>query len=228
MSGELILVVEDEAEISQLIEFNLTQAGYSVSSAASGEEALEKVKHSQPDLIVLDLMLPGIDGMQVCRELFPYNIPILMLTAKSDNADIVLGLEMGADDYMTKPFSPRVLTARVKAVLRRKSRRSDAADRTMQPVVSHRGITVDSTRHSVKAHERVIDLSATEFSILAFLVQNPGWVFSRGQIISACKGTDYPVTERSVDVQILSIRKKLGESGSLIETVRGIGYRMAE
>nr|MBC8452673.1 response regulator transcription factor [Spirochaetota bacterium] len=176
--------------------------------------------------IVLDLMLPGIDGLQVCRELSAKTIPILMVTAKSSDADIVLGLEMGAEDYITKPFSPRVLIARVRAILRRRENFGKKA--AQQDCVIHKGIKIDAARHVVSSDDSRIELSATEFSILEFLIQNPGWVFSRNQIIESCKSSDYTVTERSVDVQILSIRKKLGEKGALIETVRGIGYRMAE
>ncbi len=227
MPEKKILVVEDEADIRELIQFNLEQEGYSVTTASSGEQALAQVKASPPHLIVLDLMLPGIDGIDVCRALSSYDIPILMVTAKSDDADIVLGLEMGADDYMTKPFSPRVLNARIRAVLRRRKKYS-AQQGTANALISHNGLEVDTIRHIVTHKGQPVDLSATEFSILEFLVRSPGWVFSRGQIIQACKGADYPVTERSVDVQILAIRKKLGDSGSIIETVRGIGYRMAE
>jgi two-component system, OmpR family, alkaline phosphatase synthesis response regulator PhoP len=227
MEDKNILIVEDEAEIRELIQFNLEQEGYRVTAVSNGEDALSAVQNMRPDLIVLDLMLPGIDGIQVCRALSAHEIPILMVTAKSDDADIVLGLEMGADDYMTKPFSPRVLTARVRAVLRRRQKQTGAQAEEV-PIISHRGIVIDTARHTVTGSGQSIDLSATEFSILEFLARNPGWVFSRGQIIHACKGSDYPVTERSVDVQILAIRKKLGNAGALIETVRGIGYRMAE
>ena len=227
MAKEHILVVEDESEIRELIQFNLEREGYTVTPARSGEEALAVTQNKLPDLILLDLMLPGIDGFDVCRALSSYQIPILMVTARTEDADIILGLEMGADDYITKPFSPRVLLARIRAVLRRhhKSRVIAAAS---ENIIRLHGIELDTTRHAVQIHDEAITMSVTEFSILEFLLRNPGWVFSRGQIIEAVKGSDYPVTERSVDVQILAIRKKLGDIGRKIETVRGIGYRMIE
>ena len=227
MKGKTILIVEDEAAIRELIHFNLEQEGYTVMPVETGEEALAITGKASLDLIVLDLMLPGIDGLQVCKVLSTQDIPILMVTAKSSDADIVLGLEMGADDYITKPFSPRVLVARVRAILRRRENFAGKAEKD-QTIIIHKGIEINTTRHTITNGDNRIDLSATEFSILEFLVENPGWVFSRNQIIETCKNSDYPVTERSVDVQILSIRKKLGEKGALIETVRGIGYRMAE
>ncbi len=226
MAKEKILVVDDEPDIVELIAYNLTKEGYQVATAATGEDALSKVQHDRPDLILLDLMLPGIDGLEVCRALSGYDIPILMATAKSDDADIIIGLEMGADDYITKPFSPRVLIARIRAVLRRRRRSRDRASDT--DVVTLNGLEVDTRRFRVSLEGELLELSATEFSILEFLIRNPGWVFSRGQIIESVKGADYPVTERSVDVQILALRKKLKHKGSCIETIRGIGYRMAE
>lgn len=226
MSKEQILVVDDEEDIRELIQFNLEREGYSVLTAASGEEALSMAQHAKPNLIVLDLMLPGIDGIDVCKALSDYGIPILMVTAKSEDSDIILGLEMGADDYITKPFSPRVLVARIRAVLRRNKKETSKAA-TYKKISLH-GITIDPVKHAVTKDNEPMDLSVTEFGILEFLMRNPGWVFSRGQIIESVKGNDYPVTERSVDVQILALRKKLGDKGSIIETVRGIGYRMIE
>ncbi|MCF7933360.1 MAG: response regulator [Spirochaetia bacterium] len=226
MAKELILVVDDEESIRELIQFNLEREGYTVMAASSGEEALSMTQHHKPDLIVLDLMLPGIDGLEVCKALSSYEIPILMVTAKSEDSDIILGLEMGADDYITKPFSPRVLVARIRAVLRRK--RKDALPSNSFKSVSLHGIFMDPARHLVTIDGEPTDLSVTEFGILEFLMRNPGWVFSRGQIIESVKGNDYPVTERSVDVQILALRKKLKAKGAIIETVRGIGYRLIE
>ncbi|MDC7224405.1 MAG: response regulator transcription factor [Spirochaetales bacterium] len=224
---EKLLVVEDEVDIRELISFNLEMCGYEVIRASDGMEGWEKARSENPDLIVLDLMLPGIDGFEVCKRLrgekSTQNIPIIMLTARSEEENMVKGLELGADDYVTKPFSPRVLVARVKAVLRRKGVLKET---TSHRVVSLHGISIDPARHEVRAGGKSITLSATEFSILYFLAENPGWVFSRSQIIDAVKGEDYPVTSRSVDVQILGIRKKLGGKGDCIETVRGVGYRM--
>ncbi|MGM0431813.1 MAG: response regulator transcription factor [Spirochaetota bacterium] len=225
-NNKYILVVDDEVEIQELIRFNLEREGFSVTTVSTGEQALASLGRSLPDLIILDLMLPGMDGLEVCRALSSYEVPILMVTAKSDDSDIILGLEMGADDYVTKPFSPRVLAARTKAVLRRKGKELPPKDGTKS--ISLHGIHIDPARHTVSVEDKPIDLSVTEFGILEFLMHNPGWVFSRSQIIESVKGDDYPVTERSVDVQILAIRKKLGNKGSIIETVRGIGYRLIE
>jgi two-component system phosphate regulon response regulator PhoB len=172
-------------------------------------------------------MLPGMDGFQVCSHLKKdrdtSDIPVIMLTARSEDDDIVTGLEMGADDYITKPFSPRVLIARVNAALRKN--RHDASDEGKKRIVLNE-LVIDSSRHETLVAGNPVNLSATEFSILYFLAENPGWVFSRNQIIDSVKGEDYPVTARSVDVQILGIRKKLGEFGDMVETVRGIGYRL--
>jgi two-component system phosphate regulon response regulator PhoB len=230
MANETILVVDDEADILQLIKYNLEKEGYKTVTTASGEDALMEAKRRIPNLIILDLMLPGVDGIEVCTRLRAYEetraIPILMVTAKSEESDIITGLEVGADDYITKPFSPKVLVARVRAILRRSRRNPLTSGR--EPFVQIHDIHIDTTRHEVRIGDAPVALSVTEFSILEFLARNPGWVFSRNQIIGAVKGEDYPVTERSVDVQILGLRKKLGLRGSVIETVRGIGYRMKE
>jgi two-component system, OmpR family, alkaline phosphatase synthesis response regulator PhoP len=224
---EKLLVVEDDGDIRELISFNLEMCGYEVIRASDGQEGWEKARSEMPDLVVLDLMLPGLDGFEVCKRLKSENatraVPIIMLTARSEEESMVKGLELGADDYVTKPFSPRVLVARVKAVLRRKGVLKET---TSHRIVSLHGIAIDPARHEVRVDGKPVVLSATEFSILFFLAENPGWVFSRSQIIDAVKGEDYPVTSRSVDVQILGIRKKLGEKGDCIETVRGVGYRM--
>ncbi|MBN2510702.1 MAG: response regulator transcription factor [Spirochaetales bacterium] len=229
MSNEHILVVDDEKNILELITYNLEKEGYRTTKVVSGESALSEIQKNLPDLIILDLMLPGLDGIEICRRLKQdaktKSIPILMVTAKSEDSDIILGLEMGADDYITKPFSPKVLLARIRAVLRRNAKVTDAPGARTLKI---HDIEIDIPRHQVTFKGELIELSATEFSILEFLARNPGWVFSRNQIISSVKGTDYPVTERSVDVQILGLRKKLGEGGGYIETVRGIGYRMQE
>lgn len=224
---ETLLIVEDEADIRELISFNLEMNGYEVIKAANGEEGLNLARRLQPDLILLDLMLPGADGLKICRQLrsesHTRNTPVMMLTARGEEDDQVTGFDAGADDYVTKPFSPRVLVARVKALLRRNG---PAQETTSNLVVEHHGITIDSARHDVRIAGKSVGFSATEFAILRFLAENPGWVFSRHQIIDAVKGEDYPVTARSVDVQILGIRKKLGAKGDLVETVRGVGYRM--
>ena len=229
MSNERILAVDDEMPILELLRYNLEKDGYRVSTAPSGEEALRLVKAEQIDLILLDLMLPGISGLDVCRKLkeskATEKIPVIMITAKTEDTDVVLGLELGADDYITKPFSPKVLMARVRTVLRRKHRKPVelAGERT-----AVHGIEIDPVRHEIFSDSVPLALSVTEFQILEFLAQNPGRVYSRSQIISSVKGSSYPVTERSIDVQILSIRKKLGAKAEIIETVRGIGYRMKD
>ena len=228
MHRDSILVVEDEPDIVELVRYNLVRAGYDVDCAPSGEAALERIARSRPDLVLLDLMLPGIDGNEVCRRLKAdhelRSIPVLMLTARTEDGDIVAGLEAGADDYVTKPFSPRVLVARVRAALRR-SEQPDGSDQDGAVLTAH-GIQVDPLRHEVRCSGMEVPLSATEFAILELLCRNPGLVFSRARIIDAIRGDDYPVTERSVDVQILGLRRKLGEHGVVVETVRGVGYRM--
>lgn len=227
MARETILVVEDEQDILELITFNLEANGYTVLQASSGEKGLEVANKKKPDLIILDLMLPGIDGLEVCKKIKRVEdtaeIPIIMVTAKSEDSDIITGLELGADDYITKPFSTKVLIARVRTSLRRE-RVKEAPKSTIR--ISIHDITIDTSRYEVLCSETPVNLSATEFAILHYLAKNPGWVFSRNQIIDAVKGDNYPVTERSVDVQILGLRKKLGDQGQYIETVRGVGYRL--
>jgi two-component system, OmpR family, alkaline phosphatase synthesis response regulator PhoP len=230
MAHETILVVDDEQDILELLRYNLEREGYKVLTVESGEAAVSETLAARPDLVILDLMLPGIDGVEVCRRIRSKedlnNIPIIMLTAKSEDSDIISGLEVGADDYVAKPFSPKVLVARVRALLRRKQRK-ELPPKGEATLTIH-DIRIDTSRHEVRCGDEVVDLSVTEFAILEFLARNPGWVFSRSQIIGAVKGEDYPVTERSVDVQILGLRKKLLARGDYIETVRGIGYRMRE
>lgn len=222
-----LLIIEDETDIRELISFNLEMSGYEVIKARDGEEGLSLARSQAPDLVILDLMLPGMDGLKVCSHLKKdpetRELPVIMLTARSEDDDVVAGLETGADDYVTKPFSPRVLIARVKAALRRV--RSEPEEKGAHRLAIH-DLVIDTARHEVLLAGEPVNLSATEFAILRFLAENPGWVFSRNQIIDSVKGEDYPVTARSVDVQILGIRKKLGDRGSMVETVRGIGYRM--
>ncbi|MCF6335000.1 MAG: response regulator transcription factor [Spirochaetales bacterium] len=230
MPKETVLIVDDEESILKLIKYNLENDGYKTAAAASGESALSKAFEITPDIIVLDLMLPGLNGLEVCRLLSKdkrtSHIPILMLTARSDDSDIIEGLEAGADDYITKPFSPKILIARLKTILRRAHKNNP--DTSLQTAISIHKIYINLEKHEVTTEGSQVELSFTEFAILTFLCRNPGWVYSRNQIISAVKGENYPVTERSVDVQILGIRKKLKNQGEFLETVRGIGYRMAE
>lgn len=228
MAKERILVVEDEEDIAELVRYNLAKEGYQVTCVGAGEPALKKAGEVNPDLIVLDLMLPGIDGLDVCRELKrnreTRHIHIIMLTAKGEESDIVSGLEMGADDYITKPFSVRVLQARIRAVLRRNI--DEAPDE--KSTLSVHEMTIDPVRHALFIEEKSIPLTATEFKILHYLARRPGWVFTRDQIIKGAKGENIAVTDRSVDVQISSLRTKLGKTGECIETVRGVGYRFRE
>ncbi|HUY31301.1 MAG TPA: response regulator [Pirellulales bacterium] len=228
MAKERILVVDDEEDLLELIRYNLSKEGYRVTCAASGEQAVREARANAPDLILLDLLLPSVDGLEVCKLLKndarTQQVPIIMLTAKSEEADIVTGLELGADDYITKPFSPRVLVARIKAALRGRAEPPLGKDATVE---AHE-LLIHPGRHEVLAGGTPLTLTLTEFRLLHFLAQRPGWAFSRHQIVDAVKGDDYPVTERSVDVQVAGLRKKLGAYGEYIETVRGVGYRFKE
>lgn len=228
MSKETILIVEDEADIQELIRYNLKREGYTVEAADTGEQALQIARKKPVDLILLDLMLPAIDGLEVCKLLknneATASIPIIMLTAKGEEADIVTGLELGADDYIPKPFSPRVLIARLRAVLRRRAQTTPSETDT----VSMHGITLHPGRFEVQVDGELVTLTNTEFKVLQYLMRRPGWVFTRYQIVDAVHGTDYAVTDRSVDVQIVGLRKKLGDAGQYVETVRGVGYRFKE
>jgi two-component system, OmpR family, alkaline phosphatase synthesis response regulator PhoP len=225
MPKEKILVVDDEEDILELLKYNLSREGYQVLCTTSGEKTLNLVKTETPDLIVLDLMLPDMDGLEVARRLkdnpHTKNVPIVMLTAKGEEADIVTGLELGADDYVTKPFSPRILLARVRAVLRRK--RKESQDKTA--IIQTHNLVIHPGRREVRVNDDPIQLTFTEFGILHYLARRPGWVFTRSQIVDEVRGEDYYVTDRSVDVQIVGLRKKLGPAGEYIETVRGVGYR---
>lgn len=224
-----ILVVDDEIDILELVSYNLQSAGFRVRKAESAEEALRKIQRKLPDLLVLDLMLPGMNGLDLCRLLKndrdSEKLPIVMLTARGEESDIVAGLEMGADDYVTKPFSPKVLIARVKTVLRRVD--ETQADNNRQPIYYH-NIYLHPGRREIKVDDKKVELTYTEFEILYLLMAHPGWVFTRGQIVDKVRGDNYPVTERSVDFQFVGLRKKLGKAGNLIQTVRGVGYRMLE
>jgi two-component system phosphate regulon response regulator PhoB len=229
MASDNILVVDDEEDILELLRYNLSQAGYGVRTAASGEAALRMTTEDLPDLMVLDLMLPGIDGLEVTRRLKKNSdtarFPIIMLTAKGEESDVVVGLEMGADDYVTKPFSPKILLARVKSVLRR-NQQEEARDE--EGILTIRELVIHPGRRHVTVDGEPVDLTYTEFQVLHHLARRPGWVFTRTQIVDAVRGEDYPVTDRSVDVQIVGLRKKLGRFGQYIQTVRGVGYRFIE
>lgn len=228
MAKENILVVEDEEDLLELVRYNLAKEGYIVLGVTTGEDALRIARTRPFDMAILDLMLPGVDGLEVCKTLKnnpkTQQMPIIMLTAKGEEADIVTGLELGADDYVTKPFSPRVLLARMKAVFRRRNETPQEDDK---PVHIH-DMVIHPGRHEVVIDGKRVDLTFTEFKVIHFLARRPGWVFTRYQIVDSVHGEDYAVTERSVDVQIVGLRKKLGDAGKYIETVRGVGYRFKE
>ncbi|RJR46759.1 MAG: response regulator [Desulfobacteraceae bacterium] len=228
MTDPKILVVDDEEDLLELLQYDLGRLGFRVICAATGEQGLEMAASETPDLILLDLMLPGLDGLQVTRRLKEdpktRDIPIAMLTARGEEADIVTGLELGAEDYITKPFSKKVLAARLKTLLRRK--RAEPAD--AETPLTMRDLTIHPGRREVLVKGEPVQLTFTEFGILHFLARRPGWVFTRSQIVDAVRGEDYFVTDRAIDVQIVGLRKKLGAAAEYVETVRGVGYRFKE
>ncbi len=229
MNKPTILVVEDEEDIQQLVSFHLIKEGFFVLCADDGDAAIDIFKSERVDLILLDIMLPGKSGLDVCqiirKEPNGRTVPIIMLTARSEEIDIIEGLNTGADDYITKPFSPKVLIARVKAHLRRKQETENRTLTKRNRLDLPMGLVVDLDLHRATVGGEKIELTVSEFNILKFLAQRPERVFSRQQIIDEIRGTGYEVTDRAVDVQIHGLRKKLGKAGCLIETVRGVGYR---
>lgn len=226
-----VLIVEDEADIQQLVSYNLIKAGFHVTCADTAEEGLECLRREEIGCILLDIMLPGMSGTELCAlvkkgELKRNStVPIIMLTAKGEEEDVVTGLEYGADDYITKPFSPKVLIARIKAVVRRSKSPEDDTGEAKKLVITIAGLEIDKGRHEVSLNGEQLHLTMTEFGVLSLLAGKPGWVFSRQQIIDSVRGYEFLVTPRAMDVQIFGLRKKLGEAGEAIETVRGIGYR---
>ena len=227
MAKGTILVVDDEEDIQELLTLNLAREGYDVVTADTGEQALELAQAKQPALTVLDLMLPGIGGLDVCKILKnndkTRHIPVIMLTAKSEESDIVAGLELGADDYITKPFSSKVFVARVRRVLRKKPN-----DGPNGEVIKIHDMVIDPARRECVLKGKPISLTLSEFNILATLARRPGLVFTRYQIVDSLHGGDYVVSDRAVDVQITYLRKKLGDCKDYIETVRGVGYRFKD
>jgi two-component system phosphate regulon response regulator PhoB len=227
MAKSRVLIVEDDRPLAEVLEYNLRHDGYETLVASQGQDGLNQAKLKGPDLVVLDLMLPVIDGMEVCRRLradpVTRDVIVLMLTAKGEETDQVAGFSVGADDYVTKPFSVKVLLERVRALLRRKQRSSQLGS-----VHVSQGVLVDRERHRATAGEDVLDLTPSEFGLLEALVRQPGRVFSRSELIDAALGGDSLVLERTIDVHVRALRKKLGDHADLVETVRGIGYRFRD
>jgi two-component system phosphate regulon response regulator PhoB len=225
--AERILVVDDEPDLLELVRVNLRQAGYEVVTAETGREALESLRRSRPELMLLDLMLPDLSGTEVCRQVRSDPelawLPIIMLTAKADEVDRVVGLELGADDYVTKPFSPRELVLRVRAVLRRR-----APEETGELSLQHGNLRIDPQRHRCFVEGEEVQLTAKEFELLRSLMERPGRVQTRDQLLDDVWGTDIAVTRRTIDTHLKRLREKLGPAGDLIETVRGVGYRFAD
>ena len=229
MKTDKIVVIEDEEDILEVIAYNLKREGYDVTTSTSGEDGLTKIERFAPNLVILDLMLPEIDGLDLCRKLksdpVTQSIPVIMVTAKGEESDVVLGLGMGADDYVVKPFSPKELVARVKAVLRRSR---SAPEKERKDRIARDGIIIDPQRHDVRVDGESVTFTATEFRLLHFLASHPGRVFTRDQLLTRVIGEEAIVIDRNIDVHVRAIRKKLGEQRQLIETIRGVGYRFKD
>lgn len=225
--AKTVLVIDDEPELVKLLDYNLTKAGYLVLTARDGEKGLAAARQHHPDLVMLDVMMPGLDGWEVCKKLraepATAAVPLLMLTAKAEEGDQVLGLELGADDYVTKPFGVNELLARVKALLRRAEGQAGTTE-----VLKAGKLVIDSGKRVVTAAGKRVELTATEFNLLRALAERPGRVFSREDLIARARGDDAAITDRTVDVHVASLRKKLGKHGEMIETVWGVGYRLKE
>jgi len=227
MTRPKILIIEDERALNQVLTYNLQREGYETLVAYDGQEGLRKAQTLLPDVVLLDLMLPVVDGLDVCRRLRSgeqtRKIPILMLTAKGEETDQLVGFSLGADDYVTKPFSVKVLLQRIKAVQRRFQGEEEPAN-----VIDHLGVRLDRVRHQVSIHGKLIELTPTEFRLLECFLRQPGRAFTRPQLMDAAMGDEAVVLERTIDVHVKSLRRKLGREGDLIETVRGLGYRFRE
>jgi len=227
MTKQKILVIEDDRSLADVIRYNLKQAGYEVYWAFDGQDGIHQAQLHLPDLIVLDLMLPVVDGLEVCRRLRASpqtkDILILMLTAKGEESDHLVGFTVGADDYVVKPYSVKILLERIRALVRRRDRQAESTEQ-----LSCQGIVIDRVKHCVTQNGQVLDLTPSEFRLLETLIRQPGRAFDRSELIDSALGTDTLVLERTIDVHIRSLRKKLGESNDLIQTVRGIGYRFRD
>jgi DNA-binding response OmpR family regulator len=226
MSKKIISIVDDEPDIVELIKYHLEKEKYHTDSFYDGESFLTHLHEKIPDLVILDLMLPSIDGLEICRTLRATeefkNIPIIMLTAKGTEVDKIVGLEMGADDYMVKPFSPRELVARVKAVLRRSRQKST---QEASKLIEYSYMVLDLDKYEARIKGSLIDLTTTEFNILTILASRPGWVYSRNKLLDMLWGEDKIVLDRTIDVHIQKLRKKLGDLGESIKSIRGVGYK---
>lgn len=229
MAKAVILIIEDDPEIQELLSFAMGKEGWKLLQAKTGEKGLELAKKETVNCILLDIMLPGMDGLKALKKIKETEqcrtVPVIMTTARGEEADIVTGLELGADDYVVKPYSPKVLIARVRAALRRQEDEQQTEGGKEKTFWQQGPLRLDAARHEVFYEDKALDLFATEFAMLKHFLSHPDMVFSRNQLIAAVRGDDYPVTDRSVDVQILGLRKKLGEAGDMIETIRGVGYR---
>ena len=227
---EHILVIEDEPDILELIQYNLEREGYRTTGCLNGEQGLQKAQQEEPSLILLDLMLPGLSGIEVCRRLksdpSTKQIGVIMVSAKGEEEDVVHGLEVGADDYVPKPFRPKILLARVKAVLRRSGVEEAVTDEKDR--LEYQGVTLDRSRHELSVDGEVINLTATEFRLLFFLASHPGRVFTRNQLLDRAIGANVMVIDRNIDVHVGALRKKLGNYRGMIETVRGVGDRFKD
>ena len=227
MKKKKIIVVEDEPDLVDVVTYNLQREGYLVLAAQRGDEGLNLIRSQRPDLVLLDLMLPGMDGLSICRQMKSdgslSEIPIIIASAKGEESDVVIGLEMGADDYLAKPFSPRELLARIKAVLRRGAPRDVIRDRLVI-----RDLVIDSGKHEVRIEDEIISLTSTEFKLLHHLAASRGRAFSREQLLNKVVGMGVVVVDRNIDVHIRAVRKKLGNHSNMIQTIRGVGYRFVE
>ena len=228
MNRSKIVVVEDEPDIVEVISYNLKREGYNVLSADRGDEGLNLIRNEAPDLVILDLMLPGMDGLSVCRQMksdpIVRDVPVIIVSAKGEESDTVIGLEIGADDYLTKPFAPRELLARVKAVLRR----GGIKEHQTSERIAIQNLVIDTVRHEVRVNDSPVELTATEFKLLHQLASQPGRAFTREQLLNRVVGLGVVVVDRNIDVHIRAVRKKLGEASGLVQTIRGVGYRMID
>jgi len=229
LSAERILIIEDDPEIQEMLKFAFVREGWQITMVSTGEEGLKILQNKEADCVILDIMLPGMDGLKTLKKIRENKnlqiLPVILCTARGEEADIIAGLELGADDYVVKPYSPRVLAARIRAGLRRKEAAASQSETAQRNIFQYGKISLDIERHTVHLEEKPLELFPTEFAILVQFMSNPDIVFSRHRLITAIRGNDYPVTDRSIDVQIMGLRKKLGDSGDMIETIRGIGYR---